>query len=76
MLTVGYSTVDNLTKQTQCEWRGMDLRKGATISRMNTRGICLECAGGEQHAPGYAVARKTEQDVVLRIDENFKGEGL
>ncbi len=54
----------------------MDLRKGATISRMNARGICLECAGREQHAPGYAVARKTEQDVVLRIDENFKGEGL
>lgn len=39
------------------------------MSWMNTQVIFLECAGGEQYAPGYAVARKTERDAVL-ADQN------
>ena len=66
---------DNVTKHTQCDRCGKVLRAGATMSRMNTRVICLECADREQNAPGYAEAKKAEQEAVLRGDYNFKGLG-
>jgi len=66
---------DNVTKHTKCDRCGKDLRKGSTMSRMNTQVICLECADKEQLAPGYEVAKKAEQDAVLRGDYNFNGIG-
>ena len=66
---------DNITRHTRCDRCGKDLRSGATMSRMNTQVICLECADKEQAASGYAEANKAEQDAILRGDYYFKGLG-
>lgn len=57
---------------TTCDRCGRETA-GTIMSRFSTDLLCLDCEDAEKLRPGYAEARRAEEDAVHRGDLNFPG---